>query len=104
VVIVDHHQRVAVGRRLGEGGGGDQTPCAGPRLHDERLAEPRRHLLADDARYRVEQSARREADQQPDRFVRVARVLRAGARSHAQGERERGAGCDDRSWHVRFPI
>ena len=57
----DHQQRVAVGRRLGDGVGADGAGrAAGAVLHDEVLADRLVELLHQDARDAVDRSAGRE--------------------------------------------
>ena len=55
-----HQQRIAIRRRLGHCGGGDETVAAGPVLDDEVPAEPLAHLLRQDASARVDDAAGRE--------------------------------------------
>jgi hypothetical protein len=60
VIVVDHHQRVAVGLGACDRGGRQRSASARPTLDDELLAEHHRQLVADEARHGVEQPAHRE--------------------------------------------
>jgi hypothetical protein len=95
----DHQQRVAVGRRLHDGLGRDVGAGAGPVLDDDRLPQPRRQPLPDDAGRDVGRAARGEPDDEAHRPRRIGlRARRQGAHS-----RERGAGGEDTS-SVHFTI
>jgi hypothetical protein len=64
-------QRVAVGRRVGDGLGAEIPARAGLVVDDDRLARPLGELLADGAGNRVEAAARRVGDDDRDAARRV---------------------------------
>ena len=78
------HDGVAVGRRLGDLLGGDQSAGAGPVLDHEALAGRLGELLRDHARRDVGAAAGREADHDLDRMIGIFRRLGL-ARGRAPG-------------------
>jgi hypothetical protein len=84
VVVIDHHQRVAIGLGARDRGGGKGATGAGSALDDELLTQQRRQLVADDARDRIEQAADRKRHEDLDRAAGVGSLLRRRrARSRA---------------------
>ena len=81
-------QRVAVGRRVGDGRGGDVAAGARLGLHDDRLSQPLRKAVGNNAGERVGSAAGRKSVQQADRAVRIGLRLRLRWR-----EREQGRDC-----------
>jgi hypothetical protein len=79
VRIEDDAQRVAVGRRGGDGLRADGSGCAAAILDHELLAELRRELRGEDARDLVDRAARREGDDDLHRL--------RGPRLRERGER-----------------
>ena len=76
--VVGHHQRVAVGRRLGDQRAAHRAAGARLVLHHDLLADPFRQLLRQDAAERVGVAARRVRHDQPDRPRRKGCRLRGG--------------------------
>src|SRR5262249_42026298 len=84
--------RVAVGRRLGDGGGPDIAVGAGAVVDDERLPELVEQLGTDAAGQKVDAAAGLGRRHQRHRFTRPA--LRRGHRRREQ----RGSAGEDGSW------
>ncbi len=81
-------QRVAVGRRLGDGVAADHAAAAGLVVHDEGLAHLLAELLRKHAADGVERAARREGDHHPHGLAGVGLRglrLRRGAGRHRKG-------------------
>src|SRR4029079_12570575 len=78
-----HDQRVAIGRAAGDAAEDNRLSGAGARFPDDRLAEPRRQRIGDDARHQIGVGARRIAVRQQDGMARVG-VLRDGRSNGAQ--------------------
>ena len=76
---VAHQQRVTVGRRLRRELGTDVGAGARPVVEDNLLGKALGQLAAEDARQRVGTPARRERQDEADRFVRILRVHRRDA-------------------------
>ncbi len=95
--LVDRHrrggdqQRVAVGRRARDRRGGDIAAGAAAIFHDHRPPQSLAQALADEARQRIGDAARREGDDEGDIARRVglrARLARA-LRAQQRGQCER---------------
>ena len=85
---VAEQQRVAVGRRLGDGVGADHAARAGAVVDDDRLAERLGQRLLHDARIEIDRAARRERHDDADRLRRIRlRVQRAPPRRSASAAR-----------------
>ncbi|MCY1375134.1 hypothetical protein D9M69_625240 [compost metagenome] len=81
-----HHQRVAVGRRLGDEVGADVPARARAVVDHHRLAPVLAHLHGDQPRRRIGGAARRERHDDADRLVRKVARLRGGDQRQADEE------------------
>ena len=97
-----HQQRVAVCRRFDRGHDADEAIAAGAVLHHDLLAPALGKLLPDDAGGGVDDAARREWNDDPDRLVGigVGRRLRLGA---VPGTRTSAAQRMPRTIRMEFP-
>jgi hypothetical protein len=84
-----HHQRVAVGRGVGEQRGGDRPAGAAAVLDQEGLLQVARHLLGEQAGDDIDRAAGGERREQRDRLFGVARGgrLGSGCAGHQQARR-----------------
>ncbi|MNT21674.1 hypothetical protein D3C72_1570210 [compost metagenome] len=88
-----HQQRIAVRRRLGDVVGADDAAGTALVLHHHRLAELARQAIADGARQRVGQPARRVGDDQVDGLGRVGALCAGRGGRGGQGQHgEQGQG------------
>jgi len=66
-----------------------------PVLDDHRLAVPRRQLVADQPRERVDDAARGERHDDADRTIGIGLGLRAGQRCGQRGSTDGGGDAED---------
>ncbi len=108
--VAAHRQRVAVGRGLGDLRDREIAAGAGDVLDRHALGPGLVPLVAEQPRGDVRRDARREADQDPDRLVGIAR-LRDAETAASQRQRKRAARrlspqlfmCPPRARRVSFP-
>ena len=90
------HEDAAVGRRLGDRGGGDLAVGAGAVLDHHRALQPLGDAGRHDAGQQVVGSARRKADDEAQRTVGKIRRLGAGGRGRRQSGRDESPASAER--------
>ena len=101
VAVRGEHQRVAVGRRLGDAGGARQP---GAVLDDHLLLPHRAQLVGQNARQAVGDAAGRERHDDAHGLVRIVALRRGDAAGGERAPRCRATGCAGLSYGISLSV